>query len=408
MNIISKYLEDFQDMYIDVEPNFANIPLNLTKMELKALEVYLTRLSSNLKELNELTSETSEALVKHYEQLFKVFHKKLDYIGDMSDIYNYINSYFDMKSVKDIVSFNLATKTSETCIYDQNLKGVTLKSMNTLFKCSKDISNNVITFYNTNTTSHSGIHLSSPFLDLLDILQITIRKADGTVLELEVTKTDNKEYYIQHEDLVSSQIVIQFTPLSSSETLLTYLQTVSLNLIEYNYGVEGYLPLNSSEINSSNLFSVVVDYTIPTNTYANISLGIELLDVNDNIVDTVDTSISLNTNIVCKRLDRLNYNEVDTFEYLVMKGKKTKNKLTEEYLKGLEFQNEKYVTYTPKDLYENKVNKYLTKLGNNSFRVNTKIINKIRFNPTIELFSFSSSSSPIVKSVIGVTKNETI
>lgn len=408
MSTISNYLKDFQDMYVDVTPNLSGLSTNLTKLELKDLENYLNKLSDTLAELNNLTSNTSEELDKHYKELYRVFDEKLDYIGDMADVYNYINSYFDMKVVRDISIFNLSTKTSDTCIYDQNSKGVTLKSVNSLFRCSKTITDNIITFYNTNTASHSGIHLSSPFLDLLDVTQITIRKADGTVLELEVSKTDNKEYYIHHEDLVSSQIVIQFTPLSSNQTLLSYLQTVNLNLIEYSYGVEGYLPLSNTELAASDLLSIVVNSIIPTNTYANVTLGLELLDVNGNVIDTVDTSIPINSNMICKRLDRINYNEVGSFEYLIIKGKKTKNKISEEYLKSLEFQNEKYVVYIPKDLYENKVNKYLTKLGNNSFRVNTKVVDKLRFSPTIELFSFGLNNSPIIKNVVGVTKNETI
>lgn len=408
MSTISNYLKDFQDMYVDVTPNLSRLATNLTKVELRDLENYLNRLSNAIKELNTLTNATSEDLTKHYEELYRVFDEKLDYIGDMADVYNYINSYFDMKVVRDIAVFSLSTKTSDTCIYDQNLKGITLKSVNSLFKCSKSITDNIVTFYNTNTTSHSGIHLSSPFLDLLDIVQVTIRKADGTILELEVSKTDNKEYYIQHEDLVSSQIVIQFTPLSSNQTLLSYLQTVNLNLIEYTYGIEGYLPLNTSEIASSDLFSIVLESTIPSNTYANVTLGLELLDINGNVVDTIDTSIPINSNVVCKRLDRVNYNEVSSFESLIIKGKATKSKVSEDYLKSLEFQNEKYVIYIPKDLYENKVNKYLTKLGHNSFRVNTKVVDKIRFNPTLELFSFGTSNSPIIKNIVGVTKNETI
>lgn len=408
MSIISNYLKDFQDMYVDITPNLSGLSTNLTKIELRDLENYLNKLSSVVAELNSLTSETSEELSKHYDDLYRIFDEKLDYIGDMADVYNYINSYFDMKVVRDISIFNLSTKTSDTCIYDQNSKGVTLKSVNSLFKCSKTITDNIITFYNTNTASHSGIHLSSPFLDLLDVTQITIRKADGTVLELEISKTDNKEYYIHHEDLISSQIVIQFTPLSSNQTLLSYLQTVNLNLIEYSYGIEGYLPLTTTELASSDLFSIVVESTIPSNTYSNINLGLELLDINGNVIDTVDTSIPINSNMICKRLDRINYNEVGSFEYLIIKGKKTQNKISEDYLKSLEFQNEKYVVYIPKDLSENKVNKYLTKLGNNSFRVNTKIVDKLRFTPTIELFSFGSTNSPIIKNIVGVTKNETI
>lgn len=408
MSIISNYLKDFQDMYVDITPNLSGLSTNLTKIELRDLENYLNKLSSVVAELNSLTSETSEELSKHYDDLYRIFDEKLDYIGDMADVYNYINSYFDMKVVRDISIFNLSTKTSDTCIYDQNSKGVTLKSVNSLFKCSKTITDNIITFYNTNTASHSGIHLSSPFLDLLDVTQITIRKADGTVLELEISKTDNKEYYIHHEDLISSQIVIQFTPLSSNQTLLSYLQTVNLNLIEYSYGIEGYLPLTTTELASSDLFSIVVESTIPSNTYSNINLGLELLDINGNVIDTVDTSIPINSNMICKRLDRINYNEVGSFEYLIIKGKKTQNKISEDYLKSLEFENEKYVVYIPKDLSENKVNKYLTKLGNNSFRVNTKIVDKLRFTPTIELFSFGSTNSPIIKNIVGVTKNETI
>lgn len=405
---INQFLQDFQDMYVDKEVILNEENTNLTGIELKHLEKYLIRLNTDLNALNTLSEKASNEALVHYTKLLDILEDKVNFIGDSADVYNYVNSYFDIRTVRDIHNYNLRSNKSKTCIYDYNQKGLSLKSTNSLYKCSKTIEGSSITFYNTNSSSHSGLQLTSPFLSLLDIKQIIIRRSDGTVLELPVQAIDDNEYYIKHEQLQSSQIIIEFEFYGSTTVLNSYLETIELSLIEYSYVTEGYIPLEVAHLDASDLFTIITDCNLQNNTYANMNLGIELLDINDNILGTMNTTISLNNSVVCKRLDKVNFNEVDSVTALIIKNKRTKSKLTIEYLESLEFKNEKYILYIPKELQENRVNKYLNKLGQAAFKVNTKLVKKIVFTPTLEMFSFHEKSSPIIKHVTGVTKNETI
>lgn len=407
MEAVTKFLQDFQDMYVDRQLSITSLDTNLSAIELRFLESQLKGIADELTELNQLALTASDEAAKHYIKLLDILDNKIDYIGDTADVYNYVNSYFDSKTVKDMHNFNIRNIKTESCIFDYNQKAVTLKSINSLYKCSKTVENSSITFYNTNNSSHSGIHIVSPFLNLLTITQLSIRKADGTVLELEVSVETDKGYYINHEDLISAQIIITFETENSSQ-LQEYLDTVDINLIDYDYHIEGVVSLETKSLNSSELFSLIVDSVIPNNTFANINLGVELLDVNNNILDVINTTIAVNNSLVCKRLDKINFNEVDSVDSLLVNGKKTKSKLTKEYLESMEFKNSKYILYTPKELRENVLNKYLVKLGQSAFKVNTKVVKRIRITPSVELYSFQKGSSPLIKHITGVTKNETI
>ena len=405
---INKFLTDFQDMYVDRNVVFQNTSDNINRLDLMYLEKYLKGINSELKELNQLTFNASAEALIHYEQVLDNLNKSLDYISDTADVYNYVNSYFDSKTVKDLYNFNLIDSSSNDCIYDLDKKGITLKSVNSLYNCSKNVDGDSITFYNTNNSSHSGMHLYSQYLDILKIKQIVIRKSDGTILELDVRETTENEFYIKHEELISSQIIIKFEVYDQSIPLNTYLNTVNLNLISYEYGIEGSIALNESKLIASDLFTIIPDVVLPSNTYANLNLGIDLLDINGNVLDTIEETLPLNNSLICKRLDRINHNEVGAYSFLIIKNKKTKSKLSKEYLEKLTFPNEKYVLYSPKDLTENILNKYITKLGSNSFRVNNRSVKQINFTPSLELFSFQPGESPIIRHLTGVTKNETI
>lgn len=395
-------------MYVDREFNLDHKETNLSKLDLKYLERHLTVLMKELQELNTLSSDASKEALAHYTKVLNILDDKIEYIIDTADIYNYVNSYFDLQTVKDLYNFNIKEAVSDSGIFDPNQKGLSLKSVNSLYNCSKTINNSTITFYNTNTSSHTGIHITSPFLDLITISNIVLRKADGTIRELEINVINDQGYYINHETLVSSQIDISFKPIEGTTDLLTYLETVNLNLIDYSYQTEGYVPMKECTLTSSDLFTIITNTVIPKNTYANLDLGVELIDINGNVLDIIETTIPLNNVIVCKRLDRVNFNEVDKIVALFVSNKKTNSELSREYLESLDLKNQKYILYTVKDLLENTLNNYIKKLGTTSFKVNTKVVKQIRFSPTVEMYSFQQGVSPIIKHVTGVTKNDTI
>lgn len=407
---VQTFLKEARDLYYDGKVTILpgnNYP---SKLDLRLLETSLNSIAKDLINISTKTSEASVEALEHYTNLIEILEKKIEYISDMSDVFNYVNSYFDRRTVKDFITFNLKNLNTDS-LYDDYQKGLTLQNVKYLYQCSKTLEGNSITFYNTNNSSHTGLYITSSFLDVLNINQITIRKSDGTVVEVDINSNESDVTYIKHDLLVSSQIIITFSLKASPDTVLTtdILNSINLSLVDRNYKTEGISPLVRSTIDSAELFSFIVSASLPVNTYLNIETNLELLDINGNIIDLINITLPVNNSEVCKRLDRINWNEVDTVQSLITNNKRSRmKKLTRSYLEGLEFKNERYITYIPKNTEENILNKYIRKLGNTSFKVNDKIVKKIVLNPCIEMYSFNTNESPTVKYITGVTKNETI
>lgn len=406
---LKDFLQEARDLYYDGVININSQTAALSKLDLKLLDKSLLEISKELITISNKTSAATEEALDHYTNLLNILEDKIEYISDMSDVFNYINTYFDRRAVRDFVIFNLRTITNST--YDEYQKGLTLENIKYLYNCTKTIEGNVITFYNTNNSSHSGLYLSSKVLDLLDITQITIRKADGTVLEVDINYNNTDFTYIKHELLVSSQTNITFKLKSNPDEKIddTILNTINLSLIDKNYQTEAIYVLDRTTIKADDLLSYIVSANIPTNTYLNIESNLELLDINDNVIDSINITLPVNNSEVCKRLDRVNWGEVELVTSLIVNNKRSRvKKLTREYLENLDFKNERYITYIPKNLDSNILNKYIKKLGNTSFKVNTNVVKNIILNPCIELYSFNPNESPLVSSITGVTKYETI
>lgn len=408
---VQQFLKGARDLYYDGTVDIKPGSNYLSKLDLKHLERGLDNIAKDLINISTTTSEASNEALVHYTKLLEILESKIDYISDMSDVFNYVNSYFDRRTVRDFVAFNLKDLNTDT-LYDEYQKGLTLQNVRYLYQCSKTIEGNSITFYNTNNSSHTGLYMTSPFLSVLDVMQVTIRKADGTILEVGISDNESDTSYIKHELLVSSQITVIFRLKDNPDANLSYdtLNTIELSLLDRNYKTEGVTALEKSTIESAELLSFIVSASLPSNTYLNIETGLELIDTNGNLIDLINITLPVNNSEVCKRLDRVSWGEVQVITSLIVNNKrsKTAKKLTQSYLEGLEFKNERYITYIPKNLEENVLNKYVRKLGNTSFKVNDKIVKSIVLNPSIEMYSFNPSETPLIQYITGVTKNETI
>ena len=408
---VQQFLKEARDLYYDGSVTIQPGSNYLSKLDLKHLERGLENIAKDLINISTMTTEASNEALVHYNKLLQILENKIEYISDMSDVFNYVNSYFDRRTVRDFVAFNLKELSTDT-LYDEYQKGLTLQNVKYLYQCSKTIEGNSITFYNTNNSSHTGLYITSSFLELLDIIQITIRKSDGTILEVDITSNEYNVTYIKHDLLVSSQITIMFGLKGDPSFALSQstLNTIELSLLDRNYKTEGITTLEKATIESAELLSFIVAASLPSNTYLNIETGLELIDTNGNLIDLINITLPVNNSEVCKRLDRVNWGEVDSVTSLIINNKRsrTTKKLTQSYLENLEFKNERYITYIPKNLEENILNKYVRKLGNTSFKVNDRIVKSIILNPCIEMYSFNPSETPIIQYITGVTKNETI
>lgn len=395
---IKQFLDNFQDYYVKRTVDLTNLGTNLSSVDLRYTELVFDSLKEELEKLNNLSKDATQEALSHYKKLFQILHEKLDYIEETTEVFNYINTTFDRDSIVDLYNFNLRYN---GIAYNSKEKALTLKSISSLFKCPKVVRDTSITFYNTSSCSHSGLYFDSNFLKLLDVTSIVIRRTDGTLLDLDVTQAD-LENYIRHEALVSAQIDIQFG--ESVYDYPQYLQTIDLHLIDFTYERENHVVLESTELKAGSIFSFITSGITPDDTYVNINVALELLDVNGNEITKIVTTLPVNSPYVCKRLDQVDYKEVESIYKLYIKDKSTTVGLSKTYLDSLDFKEEYFVIYKTKESIVNQVNKYVTRLGNTSFRL-SKTAAKIRVSPTLELYSFKDRLTPTMNYITGVSKN---
>lgn len=408
-NSISNFIDNFQDMIVTKQTTIEQFPRNLSPIDLNIINSQLLNLAEQLTSLSDLTKLASVDAGLNYKKMIKILEDKINYISDTSDILFKINSFYDSYDIKDIYNYDLRSINKNTgIIFDDNQKGLTLKSKVNLYKCSKFLSGNTMTFYNTNFCYHSGISFESNFLDLLNIKSITIRKSDGTVIDLAVPDFQEQITYIKHDLLTSSQIIIEFGVNPSLTSHPEYYSELDLSLIDYNYESEGYGVFNNVTYTSADIFNIISDFNVPANCYLNLNFTINLLDINNNIIYEKDIQLPISGRYLCTRLDNLDFDKVESIIGLYIKNNYTTEDLNVEYLKGLSNKNEKYLIYISKEYDSLLINNYLSLISNLGFKLNQKQTRYIDLSLNIELFSFNERLSPLLKNITGITKNETI
>lgn len=411
--LIENFINNFQDMYIVKNTTIDSFPDNITGVELKLIDQQLESIKDQLNSLSELcrlaTEESAQELIKTVE----VLESKIDYVTEVSNVLMYINSFYDMANVVDIKNYDLKrNNTNGFLVYDNDQKGLTLRNISSNFQCAKStLSGSNIVFYNTNLSYHSGISLESPYLNMINIKAIVIRKSDGTVVNIAIPELTEGTHYIKHEFLNSTQISVEFSQDISTlpPTIQQYYNTLNLSLIDYKYLGEGSLVLPQIEYDSSNMFNLITDYDLPNNCYINNIIDIDLLDMNNNIITSLSSTLPVGLPTVCKRLDLIDFNIVENISgiYINNTFKANSNKsMTQEYLKSLSNKNEIYIIFEPKRSTTDQANKFIKLLNNQGFVINRKNVKRLRISMCLEMFSFNEGSSPLLKTLVGVTKNE--
>lgn len=411
--LIENFIENFQDMYIVKNTTINSFPDNITGIELKLIDQQLESLREQLESLSELcrlaTEESAQELIKTVE----ILEAKIDYVTEVSNVLMYINSFYDMSNVVDIKNYDLKqSNTNGLLIYDNDQKGLTLRNVSSNFQCSRaEISGSTAVFYNTNLSYHSGISLESPYLGMIDIKSIVIRKSDGTVVNISIPELTDGTHYIKHDFLSSTQISVEFAQDITTLPLpfQQYYKSLTLSLIDYKYMSEGSLVLTPTDYESSAMFNLITDYDLPNNCYINNVIDLDLLDVNDNKITNLTVTVPIGLPTVCNRLDMINFSVVEDISGIYINNTFKTNSngnMNEDYLKSLPNRNEIYVIFTPKRSIADQANKFIKLLNNQGFIVNRKNVKKLRISMCIEMFSFNEGSSPLLKTLVGVTKNE--
>lgn len=407
---INDFIKNFQDMYVVKRTTIENFPSNISSIELKILNSQLDSIEEQLNALSELTNKASKENLDEYLKIKNILESKIDYVSEVSNMFLYLNSFYDMNTVVDLKNYNLKnTAVNDLIVSDNVQKGLTLRNVSNTYNCLQTIVNGrSLVYYNTNLSYHSGITLDSPFLDLLDIKSISVRKVDGTILNLPYSSNINNTQFLKHDYISSTQIIIDLNvdinalPLEIQD----YYKGLRISLTDYTYEEKGTIVLEQFDYMSSGLFNIIYNATVPANTFINLDLNIIGLDLNGNTVNSFSTTLGIGSPILCKRLDEIDFNKVQTITSIYINNKQTTSKklLDKEYLKSLNNKNEVFVTYLPRNDSTELGSSYRV-LNNQGIRIIDKNINKIQIHSTIEMITFNKNSAPLLKMLTGVTKH---
>lgn len=407
---INDFIKNFQDMYVVKRTTIENFPSNISSIELKILNSQLDSIEEQLNALSELTNKASKENLDEYLKIKNILESKIDYVSEVSNMFLYLNSFYDMNTVVDLKNYNLKnTAVNDLIVSDNVQKGLTLRNVSNTYNCLQTIVNGrSLVYYNTNLSYHSGITLDSPFLDLLDIKSISVRKVDGTILNLPYSSNINNTQFLKHDYISSTQIIIDLNvdinalPLEIQD----YYKGLRISLTDYTYEEKGTIVLEQFDYMSSGLFNIIYNATVPANTFINLDLNITGLDLNGNTVNSFSTTLGIGSPVLCKRLDEIDFNKVQTITSIYINNKQTTSKklLDKEYLKSLNNKNEVFVTYLPRNDSTELGSSYRV-LNNQGIRIIDKNINKIQIHSTIEMITFNKNSAPLLKMLTGVTKH---
>lgn len=398
---VTKFLDQYRNSIVTTKTTIDMFSDQLTSIEVDLLSQQLNSLSDSVNSLLTLTSDASEEHLDTYKDTIKTLDNKISYIDNVSNMLMYINSYYDMNNTVDIKNIDiLKPSLNSSLVFNAENSGLTLNHSSSSYNCPKAISNNKVTFYNTNLAYHSGICISSPFMDVLDIKSIVIRKNNGDVVQLSYDSLMVGKNYLKHDLLSSIQIDIEFNNTN-------YIDTLSLNLIDYKFILDGSVDLPPILYNCGKLFNFIYSCTVPDKCFIINETTIELLDINMNTVDKIDLLLPVGKTLVCKCLYDVDFSLVGDVVgvYINNMFSNRSSQLTNEYLNSIQDKKEVYVVFNPKIKDTDKETNNLELINNQGFIINNKNTKLLRISSRIEFHSFNPSESPTIKAITGVTKN---
>lgn len=412
--IISNFINNFQDMIVTKKTTIDQFPTNITHMELSLLDLQLTDIKNKIKAMSDLTDVAVKTGNLNYDRTIEILENKINYISDTADILLYINSFYDSNTIRFLNNYDLKSYANNSIVYDTTQGGLTLRSISNTYRCPKSsITASTQIFYNTNSSYHSGISLETDYLEFLDIKSIIIQKADGTILNLTVDLLNKNIQYIPHDLLTSTQIIVEFgvNPALLNPEQQIYYNSLNISLIDYEYQSEGTLVIPEVVYDSADIFNIISRQSIPADCFINLNLDVILLDINMNKISTEKITIPIGNPIVCKRLDNLDKNEVESISGIYInklyRDNTNKDILIEDLL-AMANKNEVYVIYKNKMSSNQIANNFIKPLGYIGFYLLSNYDRYIKLSLNIEMFSFNNKSTPLLKTLTGITKDETI
>jgi hypothetical protein len=395
---VKEFLNDFQDILISERLDIDKYPDNFANVELSLLQRELDKLTTLIKDQNTLTLAASTEFLKNYQNLKENLKNKIEYINSTAEVYNKLNITYDKNTLVDFINFDITVAArsipheegpnilEQTLAYNHNKSGVELAYDSTHSLHWSEINRNG-SFHNSVT-----IALSPSSFTIGTEVRLVILKVDGTTYtQTYIVDKETQVLTIYHE-LMQSLSVSVFTAIVDTTSM-----NVSLNLNRYKrYGTMS-LPVQTLKAAEYLIFNQVA--VLQSDTYLNYNLTLSFSG------KSINMTIPINNNLVCKRLDLLNEKEVDTLVGMYIKDVYTEDDLTLEYVAQLEDKHEKYIVYKTKLVDNVILNNVIKVLDDTSFKLLRNRDTDIEIGMTIEFYSFNESSSPLLKYITGFTKN---
>jgi len=402
MDKLQEYLDNYQDMFIEQRLELSRYPNNIALQELIMISQHIDNLVALVDSQNNLTESGIKTFEKNYDNLIQSIHNKIKYIKDSAVVFNKLNVTYDKNSIIDYVNVKITEEgIPEELVYNSNLNGFTLPKNTVTVNCPYTISNNNLIVHNSNLNLHNSIAISNPNLKYVESMDLVVLKSDGTVLNKRLDLKDilKNNIVFEHEAVASLQINIQVS-YRDEENLTELLKSTILNGFKFSLNLNTYTnfacqTFKDLEFNYGKylIFNDVIK--IPTDCYCNYNITI------NNLTFTIPVGNS----VVCKRLDLLNKKEVKKIIGMYIKNNYTEEDLDVDYLLSLPNLNEKYVIYISKLTDNTVLNNKVKIINNNSFSVIDTTL-KLDVSLQLELYSFNSANTPLLKSITGFTKDE--
>lgn len=391
---IQNYLIENQDLYINRKFDSTRYPINFVELELQLMQAELDSIYSAINEQNQSTAKAALEFQDLYSNMVASFQKKIEYIKNVSEILGKLNITYDANNISDFKIVDYFNNDFEL----NSSSYLVLPKEPVTFKASFVVSGDTLEVYNTNKSVHNSISIKGNFTDI-DSFLITILKTDGTVIQDTVDSFANNVVNFDHE--LANSVSIAIRVFFNNPNLSTLDKQVIYNSFVFNLCLNNYS--NYTTYSLPKLTLKVADYyvisqltKIPTNTFINYNIS----------VDDVNYTIPVGNNVVCKRLDNLNYKEVASFVGLYVKDLYTTENLDEAYLRSLDRKEEKFVVYISKLKDSVVLNNTLKLIDNLGFKYLKYANQNLDIRVNVELYSFDSTLTPQIKNIIGYSKNE--
>lgn len=395
------FLNKFRDSIVGRKTTIDMFPDELTSVDIKILDQQLYNLNTSLQALSKLTNNASKEQLDSFLDTVSIIENKIDYINNVSNMLMYINTYYSDDNVLDVINSNIIKNSlHSSLVYNASKKGLTLNNYSSSFKCAKKVNGNRITFYNTNLAYHSGVNLSSVYMEYIDVKNIVIRKTNGDTVRLDIKELVNGDNYISHDLLSSTQIDIELG--SSSQ-----IDTIDLSLIDYKFIEDGSVVLDTNTFRVGNVFNYIYKCDVPSDCFINNNVTFELLDINKNTVDTVDLLLPVGKTLVCMSSYDVDFAFIGSCVGLYYNNMFTNRpSITKEYIDSIPNKKEVFIVFYPKVKDKDLKNKNITLVNNQGIVINNKNVKYLKVSSKLDFHTFNKSLTPTLKSIAGITKDD--